>query len=302
MRLCRGTGLKGMGGILPVRDNIIRPLIMCSRAEIEIYCGQNGLDFCTDETNLETDYTRNKIRHLILPVLEQINPGSVGSLGKNAYLFRQENDFIENIAKDAYNDCREGNALLIEKLKKLDPVIRGRVLRLACEDAVGLKDIALEHIEITENMLYKESGKKVDLPKGLVVIREYDRLTFTVRTEKNEVRLAHGLAVLINGKYYLLHKKDEPTADKPKGIAYGLYIDEESPEFYIRNRKGGDVFIRGDGRRIKLKKVLIDKKIPVSQRDSLLVLASGERVYWAEGIKNKFKEENYYLNVWEDKV
>ena len=294
MRLCRGTGLKGMGGILPVRDNIIRPLIMCSRAEIEKYCAQNGLEFCTDETNFENDYTRNKIRHLILPVLEEINPGAVGSLGKNAYLFRQENEYIENIAKKAYSECKDQNCLCIDRLKGLDTVIRSRVFRLACEDAVGLKDIALEHIEIIEEMLDKSSGKRVDLPKGLCVVKENGRLVFSKKSEDFCVLLKPECELEVCGIKYILSR------EKKQGYKnYGIYADSDT--FYIRNRRDGDIYMRGDGRQIKLKKVFIDKKIPVSLRGSLALLACGEYVYWAEGLKNKFKEENYYLNVWEDK-
>lgn len=296
MRLCRGTGLKGMGGILPVRDNIIRPLIMCSRSEIEKYCRDNSLDFCTDETNLETDYTRNKIRHLILPVLEQINPGAVGSLGKNAFLFRQENDYIERRARLAYKECSDGMGLDADRLAALDGVIRCRVLRLACEDAVGLKDIALEHIEIIENMLDKTSGKKADLPKGLCVVRDGNRLVFTKKKDSLLKTLLLDKQIELDGKKYTLSKI------KLSGCkSYGFYCSDVNAAFCLRNRKNGDIFMRGDGREIKLKKVFIDKKIPVSQREDVLLLASGDRVYWADGLKNKFKDENYFLNVWEDK-
>ncbi len=296
MRLCRGTGLKGMGGILPVRDNIIRPLIMCSRTEIEEYCKKNSLSFCTDETNLETDYTRNKIRHLILPVLEEINPGAVGSLGKNAYLFRQENDFIEKLAKQAYENCKTDEGLDVGKVCGLDDVIRSRVLRFACEDAVGLKDIALEHIEIIDAMLEKASGKRVDLPKGLSVVKDGGKLVFTQKGEFICHKLSLDKEVFIGQKKYVLSKEIKEGAE-----SFGVYCDETDPEFYLRNRRNGDIYIRGDGRRIKLKKEFIDKKIPVSKRDSLVLLASKECVYWAEGLKNKFKENNYFLNVWEDK-
>ena len=78
--LARGSSVKGVGGIPPVRGNIIRPLIYCARKEIEGYSRENNLQFVTDSTNLCDDYTRNKIRHKILPVLEEINPEAVSNV------------------------------------------------------------------------------------------------------------------------------------------------------------------------------------------------------------------------------
>lgn len=294
MRLCRGTGLKGMGGILPVRGNIIRPLIMCGRDEIEAYCAENGLDYCTDETNLETDYTRNKIRRLILPLLEQINPNTVNVLGKSAQLFRQENDFIENAAVCAYKNCADGNKLDINTLKSLEMPILYRVLRLACEDAVGLKDISLEHIGIIADLMDKPSGKSADLPKELTVFREYGSLVFSAGTQQTDIVMTEDEPILIGGKYYMISRKEGL-----RPVCYGIFRGGPAEAWHIRTRRNGDVFMRGDGREIKLKKVFIDKKVPVSQRDGLLLLADGGKVYWAESLKNKFKTSDHYLYVWE---
>ena len=296
MRLCRGTGLKGMGGILPVRGNIIRPLIMTSRADIEKYCKENGLEYCIDETNLTTDYTRNKIRHCILPLFEQINPNTMESLGKNAFLFRQENDYIESMAQKAYEDCADGNSLLAEKTKALEKPLLYRVLRIACENAVGLKDIALEHIEIIEALLDKPSGKKADLPKGLTVYREYDRLIFAGSTKSIDIELEFDTPVQINGRCYMLSEK-AGLKDRYYNISYG---DEATEKWHLRTRQNGDIFNRADGRKIKLKKVFIDKKIPLSQRETALLLANGENVYWCACVPNKFKTADLYLYIWEE--
>lgn len=290
MRLCRGTGLKGMGGILPVRGNIIRPLIMCQRSEIEAYCHENGLDYCTDETNLTTDYTRNKIRHKILPLLEEINPDTVTGLGRNAMLFRQENDYIENTAMREYEKCANGSSLYLPLLEKLEKPILYRVLRLACENAVGLKDISLEHIEIIEGLFDKPSGKRADLPKGLVVMREYDSLVFAAKNEEVDILLELDKAVSFRGKNYMISKHHGAG-----GI--GIRCETPKPLWCLRTRRNGDIFMRGDGREIKLKKHFIDTKVPLSQRDGRLLLAEGERVYNVEGQKNKFGDANYYFYI-----
>ena len=296
MRLCRGTGLKGMGGILPVRGNIIRPLIMTSRADIEKYCKENELDYCIDETNLTTDYTRNKIRHQILPLFEQINPNTMESLGKNAFLFRQENDYIETMAQRAYSECSKGNSLIISKINTIEKPLLYRVLRIACEKAVGLKDIALEHIEILEALIDKPSGKKADLPKGLTVYREYDMLIFS-RTQKTvDIALEFDVPVTLNGRNYMLSEKADI---RPKCFRI-LHAGESDEGWHLRTRQSGDIFFRADGRRIKLKKVFIDQKIPVSQRESALLLANGSNIYWCNCMRNKFNTANLYLYIWED--
>ncbi len=292
MRLCRGTGIKGLAGILPVRGNIIRPLIMCSRNEIETYCRENGLDYCIDETNLETDYTRNKIRRLVLPLLEEINPNTVDILGKSARIFRQENAFLEKTARQAYENCRSGGGLSAEGLKQLDLPILYRVLRLACENSVGLKDIGLEHIELIRELLYRPSGKKIMLPKGLTVFREYDNIVFSTDNSDTDIILDYDSPVKINGREYIISRQKYAT-EKPIGI----FCEKKGPEWHIRTRKSGDVFIRGDNKCMKLKKHLIDKKIPVSQRDTLLLLAEGKNIYYIEGMKNKFSAPNYFLYI-----
>lgn len=93
--LARGSSLKGLCGIPPVRGNIIRPLIFCTREDIEVFCRENSLDFVTDSTNLTLDYSRNKIRHIAVPALKEIN----SAFEENASHFSQnaalDEDFLE---------------------------------------------------------------------------------------------------------------------------------------------------------------------------------------------------------------
>ena len=90
MNLIRGTGMTGLSGIAPVRGPYIRPLLNTSREEIESYLERNGIAFVQDETNEDTVYTRNRIRHEIMPLLRQINPKAEESMAKTATLLRRE--------------------------------------------------------------------------------------------------------------------------------------------------------------------------------------------------------------------
>ena len=95
--LTRGTALKGAGGIPPVRDNIIRPLILTPREEIERYCADNSLSFITDSTNLKNEYTRNKIRNIIIPQLKEINSDAVSALAGFCEYAREDSVFLESL-------------------------------------------------------------------------------------------------------------------------------------------------------------------------------------------------------------
>ena len=101
LNLMRGTGLKGLCGIPPVRVNIIRPLIFCTRDDVEAYCNSRGLSWVTDKTNLSTDYTRNKIRHIILPEMLKINGSLFSTMNRMELSLREDSDFLDGMAAES---------------------------------------------------------------------------------------------------------------------------------------------------------------------------------------------------------
>ena len=126
--LARGTGLKGLCSIPPKRDNIVRPLINCTREEIIAFLEAQGQTFVTDSTNLTDEYTRNRIRHNIVPQLERINPSLMNSFADTLDILRQDMLFLEKTAQQAYGQCCEDNKIDTEKLAQTDKCIRDRVL------------------------------------------------------------------------------------------------------------------------------------------------------------------------------
>lgn len=106
MNMLRGTGLKGLCGIPPVRDYLIRPLIFCGKKEILDYCSENRLDYVTDMTNFSTEYTRNKVRIELLPKLEEINPSFVEAINRMTSNLGADSAFLENMAKEALEGAR----------------------------------------------------------------------------------------------------------------------------------------------------------------------------------------------------
>lgn len=129
LNIIRGTGLKGLCGIPPVRDKIIRPLIYARRSEIEEFLRQRDQPFVTDKTNFSEDYTRNRIRLNIIPEMAGINPSVVGTISRMSANLRSDSDFLEKIAEAALNEAKRANGYEAAMLEGLDEPIKCRAVR-----------------------------------------------------------------------------------------------------------------------------------------------------------------------------
>lgn len=174
LNLLRGTGLKGLGGIPPVRGRIIRPLLTATRKEIDNYIEENALPYVEDETNAETVYTRNRLRHELLPLLHEISSGSADRIALAAARLRQDEDYLEGQAKAILPPSEEGGETLLplDLLTGSHPAVAVRLVRLAA---------ARLETELTaaqmESVLSLRSGLVV-LPKGVRAAREGKKLRF----------------------------------------------------------------------------------------------------------------------------
>lgn len=130
LNLMRGTGLKGLCGIPPVRGNIVRPLIYCTRAEVEEYCRSRNLKWVTDKTNLSTDYTRNKVRHIILPEMLKINGSLFTTAARMQKSLREDNDYLDGLAAQALSEVQVPGGYSAAKLAALPKPIQSRAIKL----------------------------------------------------------------------------------------------------------------------------------------------------------------------------
>lgn len=178
--LVRGTGLKGLCGILPVRGNIIRPLLCLERNEIEAYLKKRGQEFRTDKTNEELEYTRNRIRHQVLPILEEINSQAVAHMNQTAFLAAEAAELLEDLAEQAREkhvrrDDRGihiPQAILTEK-----PAVQKALLhRVLTESAGSSRDISGVHIQQMQELFERQVGRILHLPYGMEAERTYDGL------------------------------------------------------------------------------------------------------------------------------
>lgn len=177
--LVRGSGLTGLAGIRPVRGNIIRPLLSCSREEIEEWLRGRGQEWRTDATNLETDYTRNRIRRLILPELEEVNEQAVRHISEAAAGAGEASDFLDRLAQQFLDEqVRFGEnraAVNLDAFRREDPFMQALILRrtiMRLRGGRALKDVGRIHIQDLLGLAGKPRGKRLDLPGRLKAVRE----------------------------------------------------------------------------------------------------------------------------------
>ncbi|MBQ9136568.1 MAG: tRNA lysidine(34) synthetase TilS [Lachnospiraceae bacterium] len=203
--LFRGSGLKGLTGILPVKERaggiqVIRPLLGVKRSEIEAYLTEKGINWCIDTTNEEDTYTRNRIRHHILPFAEEeVSGGAVANMGRAADILAETEDFVQKETHKTYTDCateimedglgrnasgRESQmqnfcqvVFSVEKVLTCHPLLRKQMLLYCMEKLTpARKDITAVHIADMLSLFEKEGNRMIYLPYGLAARREYDKV------------------------------------------------------------------------------------------------------------------------------
>ena len=290
MRLCRGTGLRGLGGIPPIRDSIIRPLIETPRKDIEAFLNAKNIPYRTDATNFDRVYSRNRIRHDIIPAMEQINPQIVSTLSKSAALFREEEKLLLQLTADIIK-----GGLHIPTMLKMPSALQKRVIRSALTD-FGLRDIEQQHISQIESLLLSETGKETHLPRGIIARREYDYLQLYVQKEEKSGGFCHDIPI---DKTVFIPQTGATV--RATIISYSTTLVENSINIctkyfnydrikdvlQLRTRRPGDrINLSGVGNK-KLQDEFSDRKIPRANRDTIPLLATGSEILWIMDNKNR---------------
>ncbi len=312
--LFRGSGTKGLRGILPVRDRIIRPLLCLERREIEGFLEAAGISWRTDSTNEQDVYARNKIRHHILPYAEkEIFPGAAEHMCRTAEILAQTEDYLEQETKKAMEGCatafwtapRGGQAggmvstgeeknppddvpyrleLDIDAFLGFHPVIRKRMLLAALEKLSPTgKDIEAVHIEQTETLFAESGNRSLDLPMGIRAFRQYGKVVL----ERRDMEAAEELSPPGMEFQIFFWKKDMEVPEK----RYTKWFDYDKIEVQpkVRFRQTGDYLTLSDGKgnmiHKSLKDYMVTEKIPRELRDRIPVLAEGSHVLWLAGYR-----------------
>ncbi len=289
-RLARGTRLRGLCGIAPVRafaaGQLVRPLLHCTREEILDYCRAHALAYVTDSTNTDTAYARNRIRAEVLPILEELFEGASARVADMTEALREDEDYLTSLAEDFLQKSRAGGGLAAEPLKQVAASIRKRVLRLWLQEALGVEPEAV-HLQSLCRLLEDPSGVRVALPSGAEAICERGVLSllgeedagksFCVPvTPGEELLLPSGIVARLDSgaQYRKIHNLSTQTC-----INSSIVFDIIEQDCYWRSRQEGDVILMG-GMHRKLRRLLREAGIPPRLRDRLPLLCDREGILW----------------------
>lgn len=329
MNILRGSGIDGLCGMPVKNGRIIRPLLNCSRADIEKYLEENNIHFCTDSSNKGVEYTRNRIRNELFPKIKELfDISPTNQLVKLSGLVADDREFLEDTAKRSYNEVLISDSkeivLSMTGLRSLSNAILKRIIRIAWERlSSSRKNLEAVHVDqIISLCQNNHTGKKVQLPKGFTVYISYDRLIFA-KGGKN-----------ISEPYSLPIKREGLTAvDEAKGALKSLVISKDEfieKGYSLKNKEnsfiqffdldkledGTVIRTRREGDRIrpftppgakgfavgekKLKEYFIDKKVPRQVRDTIPLIASGNKIAWIVGMRTseEFRAREDTKNIW----
>ena len=258
MHLVRGTGLKGLGGIMPRNGSVIRPMLSITRQEIEDFLEEYAVDHITDSSNNGDDFLRNRIRHHVMPLLKEENPRLSQNLSAMALRLRQDEEALSRQA------TFEG-APQVNILRNMAPAVRARALEKFLKDC-GVKEPEAVHIRQAEALVFSENpSARANFPGGLIIGRKYDIL-----------------AVVPSGVCEIPYRIHCTTAEEIINTT-DIFTVVPVGEVYIRSRQTGDA-IRLSGGTKSLKKLFIDRKIPAAQRDCVPVLCDEAGILAVGGI------------------
>ena len=317
-RLLRGSGIAGLGGIRPKRDDIIRPLLFLERGKIEAYLQKQGLSFCEDVTNADCTYSRNKIRHELIPAAKEVSGDAVGHIAGAAEILQETWDFLSRVGAEAQKRVEIGDGILDrERFLREDPYLQKQILLLLIRDLpTGGKDIGTDHLEKMLELINSEVGGELDLPGDCCFVSKQGRIRFE-NAESGEAGTGRSTIAPIltafcrernvppgifgeDPEVYQLFEEETESPDgelserirkqDPKAGVQTQYFDPDAlsvnEPVCIRHRLPGDYMIINEaGNKKPLKEVLIEEKVPEEVRDRLWFPAAGSEVLWIPGIR-----------------
>lgn len=294
MNLVRGTGLRGLCGIPRTRGNIVRPLLDCTRAEVEDYLGALGQPYCTDSTNLTDDYTRNRIRHDILPRLCALNPNFPGAMARMLPRLAAQQALTDCLAAQSAQQLHAAcGGLSRQGLSALpEPVCDRLLLRLLEQNRLPVSAAAVERM--TETL---RTGGKLDLAaRSWFFVAQGDLAAVIyappggippvpVPLPQEETPVILPFSPQKSLKLTLCNKIVANTSEKfnISLLKYAIDCDRIKRYSFMRTRRPGDTFIVGK-KQLSLGEAWAAAGIPALLRPALMVLADEQGVLWAEGI------------------
>lgn len=272
MHLVRGTGLKGLGGISPMRGNIIRPMLTVTRQEVLAFLQEYHLHNVEDSSNQTDAFLRNRIRHGVMPLLQQENPSLSRNLSRMALRLRQEEQLLESLTAGPLPEVSE--------LREMEPALRSRYLTKFIEEC-GVREPEAEHIGLAEELVFSEKpSAKASFPNGITVCRSYNRL---MKEQQSEVLVSRQLTCPGTVELPELGLRICCVPAEQECLKWDRFTVYPCGEMTVRSRKTGDK-LRLQGGTKSLKELMVDKKIPARDRSRIPVVADGNGVLAVWGI------------------
>ena len=301
--LVRGSRLRGLRGMLPVNGRIIRPLLECSRGEIEEFLRERGIAWREDETNEDVRYARNLLRREVMPLLERINAGAAQHIAKAAEEAAETEDFLRIETGKAMKACREtqednsaraehGSQNIVNQqspiivsipiLLREPPLIRRRVVYEVIAEAAGRKkDLRDVHVQDVLKLAQKNGNGRLDVFGGVQVEKVYDRLIFSATVEPAP---PFDRRWPMDASEYSCRVFDfDGNLEAVSRKQYTKWFDYDKigafPSFRTR-REGDRITIDESGRSKSVARYMIDAKIPAELRGRIVLPAAGKEILW----------------------
>lgn len=306
MRMVRGSSLKGYSGFQEITDNgtykIYRPLITKTKDELLNYVKTNNIPYAVDKTNFSEEYTRNRYRLNILPILKKENKSVHLKFLKFSETLKLYDDHINKEANEKLNKVYQNNNLNLKLFENEDELIKRKILYQILNN-LYYKNISLitdNHVELILNII--ESSRpnlKINLPSKVLVIKNYQNLYFTQNTEIKSYSFTFEDKVILPNDKILIKEETEDTSN----YTIRLNSKELSLPLIVRTRQNGDKMeIKNLNGHKKIKDIFINEKISETARNSWPILTDqNNQIIWLPGLKkskfDKQKHENYDIII-----
>ena len=306
MRMVRGSSLKGYSGFQEITDKetykIYRPLITKTKDELLNYVKTNNIPYAVDKTNFSEEYTRNRYRLNILPILKKENKSVHLKFLKFSETLKLYDDHINKEVNEKLNKVYQNNNLNLKLFENEDELIKRKILYQILNN-LYYKNISLitdNHVELILNII--ESSRpnlKINLPSKVLVIKNYQNLYFTQNTEIKPYSFTFKDKVILPNDKILIKEETEDTSN----YTIRLNSKELSLPLIVRTRQNGDKMeIKNLNGHKKIKDIFIDEKISETARNSWPILTDqNNQIIWLPGLKkskfDKQKHENYDIII-----
>ena len=292
LHLLRGSGLQGLGGIPPRRGKIVRPLLWLSRQEIAALARERAIPFREDESNGDTAYTRNYLRHEVMPLLRQVNPDLSATLGRTARSLRRDQDCLAELTRQAEQDSSEG-AIPVRRLLDLPPAVALRLVQRLAEQAGSTVVLPQSQREAVLALAEGDDPSgQISLSGGLIARREYELLVLRAPEQGEKtfapVRLGDGARVRIPELDVTVCCRRLERFQVPEPGR--LYLAGAGDSVTLRPRETGDGLRLPNRGRKRIKKWMIEERVPRHRRGLIPVVAIEDRpaALWGMGLDADF--------------